>query len=1424
MLQKFSFRFIFNLWLIVIFITVTMSVPVLAVNSIASGNWSNGAIWNTGTPPSAGQPVIITAGHTVSVDINTAVVSDITVQSGATLQTINTGASNLSYSGHLYVFGTLANHGGIEQTATSNRTFQLGAGATYIHNPKNLTALDETIFSKSNENFAGSSNLIINKWFNLTLPLGDNSRVQEPATFGNVTLETADILPWEQNGMFMSSSGTKRIMGTLRVKGGIVRMDNGYNLTTYLELNDVYVETAGSIIFQSGDDRPLFLLMNNFYHTSTSTNYTILSDSCFGPITWQVSGSCVIGGNFYGIRGSEKEPGASLTLNTASLTINGGDVRFIRRAFAPCTISVSGTADISGNPSAVRFIEGCNGNFDFSASNLQISGGMNNVFTGGTTGLPKFNGTTNINISGTISVTGTTNTHFLISDSTTKKLSVTAGAINVASPSGLMVMANSRGPVTVKTNGSFTITNGMFAGQIDPLSTGIDSTIITTDFTFNSPTASAYFRGNYGVGNTVFRVLGNFFMTNSGQGAGQGFSAAYNSSSPSVTVFVGGNYNQAGGRFNGIYNDNPSVITGNYTSTVSGTFTMSNGTYRAYSNPVTANTGSFAFNVNGAFTFSGGNFKGHQTTNTNNLTASFNFGSTAQVNFTALADTFMFIGHAGVGAQVNLMRLAANFTNDFGIGGGSLNGRFISSISNGMETITVPGNFTIAGGINSFNNYPNAISVTPHKVILNVTGNMTVTNGSTYLSAANDTILATVDGNFTIGPGELAVQAGNTYGSFRVKGGYSQSAGTFYLHRNTTVPAYESVIVDINYDNDPTGNFSATAGFINFDDNLNSQQNIMHIRSPLVTLGNVAFTMADVGNNSVAGLVYYSRIGTMNYNKLVAFTNATTGNPFRQIEQHVVTGCTLTLAVASHDFQIASYNFIGTNWLVVQNGAVLDLRDKKIISNATFPNSGLKIFGRLRTQNPNGLYDNTANAAISATGNMNFFLLTGSTIEYYGSANQVVTGIGLGQALFSLHKYYDLEINLQGTPDVNFAYPTNNPSNTSVYVRNRLFLTAGELRLDNDNDNSSGGRSIIIENPTPAAITRTNGYIRSEVIDGSSSVIWRTNSIAGNYVIPFGFNSTSYIPFGFQINSGVIDTIRIATYRTNAANLPWPPTVTHLNSLTGLPNEANTVDRFWYIKTNGTPPHSANLSFTATPTELSGIVNPRAQRWIPQFWEYGYQGSQSTIANGTLVTNATSFNDNWWTLASLLNPLNVQLLSFDASCKGKDVFISWVTSSEKNNSHFNLMKSTNGTEFILTGRVNGNGTTTQTSNYSFIDRNSDNGTVYYKLIQVDFDGTETIYGPVSTKGCMGNLLSDLVLISSNDASSEFLFTATGEGNYTFRILSAEGRLILSKNISCSRGANLLKAETGNLSGALYFAEIFNSEKRISKKFILGTSH
>ena len=83
----------------------------------------------------------------------------------------------------------------------------------------------------------------------------------------------------------------------------------------------------------------------------------------------------------------------------------------------------------------------------------------------------------------------------------------------------------------------------------------------------------------------------------------------------------------------------------------------------------------------------------------------------------------------------------------------------------------------------------------------------------------------------------------------------------------------------------------------------------------------------------------------------------------------------------------------------------------------------------------------------------------------------------------------------------------------------------------------------------------------------------------------------------------------------------------------------------------------------------------------------------------------------------------VELTSFTATTNGKEVILSWSTATELNNQGFEIQRSTEGKEFFTVGFVNGHGTTTEQQNYSFADRNLDDGNYYYKLKQVDYNGS-----------------------------------------------------------------------------------------------------
>jgi len=82
----------------------------------------------------------------------------------------------------------------------------------------------------------------------------------------------------------------------------------------------------------------------------------------------------------------------------------------------------------------------------------------------------------------------------------------------------------------------------------------------------------------------------------------------------------------------------------------------------------------------------------------------------------------------------------------------------------------------------------------------------------------------------------------------------------------------------------------------------------------------------------------------------------------------------------------------------------------------------------------------------------------------------------------------------------------------------------------------------------------------------------------------------------------------------------------------------------------------------------------------------------------------------------------VELTSFSANVNNGTVVLSWATATETNNSGFVVEKSADNTSFSKIGFVNGNGTSAEKHDYSFIDKNV-SGTNYDRLKQIDFDGS-----------------------------------------------------------------------------------------------------
>lgn len=83
----------------------------------------------------------------------------------------------------------------------------------------------------------------------------------------------------------------------------------------------------------------------------------------------------------------------------------------------------------------------------------------------------------------------------------------------------------------------------------------------------------------------------------------------------------------------------------------------------------------------------------------------------------------------------------------------------------------------------------------------------------------------------------------------------------------------------------------------------------------------------------------------------------------------------------------------------------------------------------------------------------------------------------------------------------------------------------------------------------------------------------------------------------------------------------------------------------------------------------------------------------------------------------------VELTSFTAAFVGNSVQINWTTATELNNRGFEIQRSANGSAFATVAFVEGNGTTTEAKNYSFVDTKVETRVNYaYRLKQIDFNG------------------------------------------------------------------------------------------------------
>jgi uncharacterized delta-60 repeat protein len=175
--------------------------------------------------------------------------------------------------------------------------------------------------------------------------------------------------------------------------------------------------------------------------------------------------------------------------------------------------------------------------------------------------------------------------------------------------------------------------------------------------------------------------------------------------------------------------------------------------------------------------------------------------------------------------------------------------------------------------------------------------------------------------------------------------------------------------------------------------------------------------------------------------------------------------------------------------------------------------------------------------------------------------------------------------------------------------------------------------------------------------------------------------------------------------------------------------------------------------------------------------------------------------------------LAITLSSFSATIKPSSVLLSWQTVAEENNAYFAIERGNDNDRILKQiGTVNSKGNSNQLQQYSFEDLAPVTGRNYYRLKQVDKDGTvsytKTVFvdfAAASTISFYPNPVKDIITFTGLNADTQT----------TLSIIDIKGRVLVKQTINSATWSWNVK----QLSAGSYYVRIEAGNKAVTLNFI-----
>ena len=171
--------------------------------------------------------------------------------------------------------------------------------------------------------------------------------------------------------------------------------------------------------------------------------------------------------------------------------------------------------------------------------------------------------------------------------------------------------------------------------------------------------------------------------------------------------------------------------------------------------------------------------------------------------------------------------------------------------------------------------------------------------------------------------------------------------------------------------------------------------------------------------------------------------------------------------------------------------------------------------------------------------------------------------------------------------------------------------------------------------------------------------------------------------------------------------------------------------------------------------------------------------------------------------------LPVELISFTGSNVNGKVLLEWRTATELNNNGFEVQRKVAESDFATIGFVKGEGTATNQKEYSYTDRNLVDGNYFYRLKQIDYNGSYEYSNAIE----VDVRLLDKFTLEQNypnpfNPTTTIGYVLQEKSNTKLTLLNAIGEEIaVLVNKEQDKGYHKVEFNAANLASGVYFYRI-----------------